>query len=92
MNGPIFYNQYRIGKDGKPFKMYKFRTMIVNADEELEKYLRENEEVREEYETYKKLRNDPRITKLGKFLRKTSIDEFPQFLNILNGTMSLVRT
>lgn len=88
--GPIFYKQYRIGKNGKPFIMYKYRTMIVNADEELEKYLSENEDMKEEYGTYKKLKNDPRITKIGKFLRKTSIDEMPQFINILKGEMTLV--
>ena len=66
--------------------------MVVNADEELEKYLAENEEMKEEYSTYRKLRNDPRITKVGDFLRKTSIDEFPQLTNVLNGSMSLVRT
>ncbi len=88
--GPIFYKQYRIGKNGKPFQIYKFRTMVVNADEELEKYLRENADIKKEYEEYKKLRNDPRITKLGKFLRKTSLDEIPQLLNILRGEMTLV--
>ena len=90
MNGPIFYCQYRIGKDGKIFKMYKYRTMIINADKELEKYLVENNQFKEEYSTYKKLKNDPRITKLGNFLRKTSLDEFPQFINVLKGEMSIV--
>ena len=89
-NGPIFYSQNRIGKDGKIFKMYKFRSMVMGADEKLEKYLEENEEARLEYKKYKKLKNDPRITKLGNFLRKTSIDEVPQFINVLKGDMSLV--
>ena len=89
-NGPIFYTQTRIGKDGKLFKMYKYRSMVVGADEILEKYLEENEEARKEYKEYKKLRNDPRITKIGKILRKTSLDEFPQFINVLKGDMSLV--
>ena len=71
--------------------MYKYRTMIVNADEELERYLLENEEMREEYNTYKKLRNDPRITKLGNFLRRTSLDEMAQLINVLKGDMSLIR-
>ena len=89
-NGPIFYTQTRIGKDGKLFKMYKYRSMVVGADEILERYLEENEEARKEYKEYKKLRNDPRITKIGKILRKTSLDEFPQFINVLKGEMSLV--
>lgn len=89
-NGPIFYSQNRIGKDGKIFKMYKFRSMVMGADEKLEKYLEENEEARKEYKINKKLKNDPRITKIGKFIRKTSIDEFPQFINVLKGDMSLV--
>jgi len=88
--GPIIYTQNRIGKDGKIFKMYKFRSMVVGADEILEKYLAENEEARKEYKINKKLKNDPRITKIGKFIRKTSIDEFPQFVNVLKGDMSLV--
>lgn len=88
--GPIFYRQKRIGKDGKVFTMYKYRSMIVNADKKLNKYLRENEEAKKEYEKYKKLKKDPRITKVGNFLRKTSLDEFPQFINVLNGEMSLV--
>ncbi len=88
--GPIFYTQERIGKKGKLFKMFKYRTMVVGADEILEKYLKENEEARIEYKTYKKLKNDPRITRLGKFLRKTSLDEMPQLINVLFGTMSLV--
>lgn len=89
-NGPIFFKQERIGKDGEFFKFYKYRSMVVDADDKLSKYLAENEEAREEYKKYKKLRKDPRITKVGKFIRKTSIDEFPQFINVLKGQMSLV--
>lgn len=88
--GPIFYCQNRIGKNGKIFKMYKFRSMVVGADELLEKYLSENEEARKEFKEYKKLQNDPRVTKVGKFIRKTSIDEIPQFINVLKGQMTLV--
>lgn len=89
-DGPIFYDQLRIGKDGKVFKMYKYRSMIIGADEKLFEYLKENEEARKEYKKYKKLKDDPRITKIGKILRKTSLDEFPQFINVLKGDMSLV--
>lgn len=88
--GPIFFTQERIGKDGKLFKMYKFRTMIVGADKELERILKEDKEAAKEYKKNKKLKNDPRVTKIGKFLRKTSLDEFPQFINVLKGDMSLV--
>ena len=89
-DGPIFYTQERIGKDGKHFKMYKYRSMVVNADEVLADLLEKDENARKEYNTYKKLKNDPRITKIGEFLRKTSLDEFPQFINVLKGDMSLV--
>lgn len=89
-DGPIFYEQLRIGKNGKHFKLHKYRSMIVGADEILKEYLSENEEARIEFEKNQKLKNDPRITKLGNFLRKTSLDEFPQFINILKGDMSLV--
>lgn len=89
-NGPIFYSQYRIGKNGKLFKMHKYRSMVVGADEKLKKYLEENEEARKEYKKYKKLKHDPRVTKVGEFIRKTSLDEFPQFINVLKGDMSLV--
>ena len=89
-DGPIFYDQLWIGKDGKHFKLYKYRSMIVGADEILKEYLSNNEEARIEFEQNQKLKNDPRITKLGNFLRKTSLDEFPQFINILKGDMSLV--
>ena len=89
-DGPIFYTQERIGQNGKIFKMYKYRSMVVGADEKLKHYLEENEEARKEYKKYKKLKNDPRITKIGKFIRKTSLDEFPQFINVLKGDMSLV--
>ncbi len=88
--GSIFYVQKRIGKDGKLFKMYKFRTMVENADKVLKDCLSKDEELKKEYRLYKKLKNDPRITKVGKFLRKTSLDEFPQFINILKGEMTLV--
>ncbi len=89
-DGPIFYEQLRIGKNGKHFRLYKFRTMVIGADEKLKEYLEENEEARKEFEENHKLKNDPRITKLGKFLRKTSIDEMPQFWNVLKGEMSLI--
>lgn len=89
-DGPIFYTQERIGKDGKIFKMYKYRTMVVGADDILKEYLAENKEAREEYKKYKKLKDDPRVTKVGNFLRKTSLDEMPQLLNVLKRDMSLV--
>lgn len=88
--GPIFYSQKRIGKNGKYFKMYKFRTMVIDADEKLKDLLENNEEMRKEWEENRKLKDDPRITKVGKILRKTSLDEWPQFLNVLLGQMSLV--
>ena len=88
--GSIFFAQNRIGKDGKVFKMYKFRTMIVGAEEELQRLLEENEDIKNEYEINKKIKHDPRVTKIGEILRKTSLDEFPQFINILKGEMSLV--
>ena len=87
---PLFFCQKRVGKNGKIFKMYKYRTMIQDADKVLEEYLKQNENARKEYEIYKKIKNDPRITKVGKFLRKTSIDEMPQFINVIKGEMSLV--
>lgn len=89
-DGPIFYDQLRIGKGGKHFKLYKYRSMVIGADKILEEYLAENEEARIEFEQNQKLKNDPRITKLGCFIRKTSLDEFPQFINVLKGDMSLV--
>ncbi len=86
----IFYSQVRIGKNGKLIKIYKYRSMIVNADKVLENLLKTDKEIAREYKRYKKLENDPRITKVGKFIRKTSLDEFPQFINVLKGEMSLV--
>ncbi len=88
--GPLFYSQERIGKDGKHFKMYKFRSMVADAEERLKTMLEQDEDLRKEFEETRKLRNDPRITKIGKILRKTSLDEFPQFINVLKGDMSLV--
>lgn len=88
--GPVFYVQKRIGLNGKLFKMYKFRTMVVGADKKLRTYLMEQPEASKEYKKYKKLAQDPRITKVGRFLRKTSLDELPQLINILKGEMSIV--
>lgn len=86
---PLFM-QSRIGKNGKPFKMYKFRTMHKDAEQILKDLLEKDEKLRTEWETYWKLKNDPRVTKIGSFLRKTSLDELPQLFNILRGQMSLV--
>ena len=88
--GKAIFKQKRIGKNGEPIYIYKFRTMIPNAEEVLEKMLKENPEVYEEYTRDKKLKNDPRVTKFGNILRKTSLDELPQLLNIFNGDMSIV--
>lgn len=86
---PVLYTQTRIGKNGKKIKIYKIRSMVPNADEILIKLL-ENPKYRAEWQEYQKFNNDPRITKIGRIIRKTSLDEFPQFFNILNGSMSLV--
>lgn len=85
-----FYCQDRVGLGGKTFRMWKLRTMLPRADERLEQYLTEHPEFREEWDTKQKLANDPRITPIGHYLRKTSLDELPQLFNVFNGSMSLV--
>lgn len=90
-DGPIIFKQKRLGLNGKEFNVFKFRTMVVGAEEKLKKLLEEDEAIREEYLTYRKLKNDIRIIpKIGSFLRKTSLDELPQFFNALFGSMSIV--
>lgn len=85
--GPIFFKHTRIGKDGKIIKIYKFRSMVNNAEDLIEEFTPEQmKEYRENY----KLTNDPRITKVGKFLRKTSLDELPQLINIIKGDLSII--
>ena len=86
----IMFSQYRIGKNGKLIKIYKFRSMIPNAEKELERLMKEDSKIKEEYLTNKKLKDDPRITPVGHFLRKTSLDEGPQFINVLKGEMSFI--
>jgi Undecaprenyl-phosphate galactose phosphotransferase WbaP len=88
--GPVLYANDRIGRDGRRFRMWKFRSMFTNGDEVLENYLDTYPEIREEYETTQKLKWDPRITRIGRFIRKTSLDELPQLWNVLTGDMSLV--
>ena len=88
--GPLFFEQLRIGKGGYEFRFYKYRSMVMHADEKLWEYLNSNPEAKEEYTKYKKLKYDPRVTRLGKFLRSSSLDEFPQMINVLKGDMSLV--
>lgn len=89
--GPIFYNAKRIGKNGKEFTCYKFRSMYTNGDELLTQYLAENPVAKKEWDEFQKLHDfDPRVTKAGKIMRKTSLDELPQILNVLKGEMSLV--
>lgn len=87
---PIIFTQERIGKDGKLFKIYKIRTMVPNADEILKQLLDGDENLRLEYKKNKKLEHDPRVTRIGDKLRRTSLDEFPQFFNVLIGNMTLV--
>ena len=85
--GPVFFAHKRIGKNGKIIKLYKFRYMVINAEELIKSFT--PEQMREYKENYK-LTNDPRITKVGKFLRKTSLDELPQLINIINGDLSII--
>jgi len=84
--GPVFFGQNRVGQDGKPFKMYKFRSMCTNAECLLEELRGKNEMSGPMF----KMKEDPRVTKVGRFIRNTSIDELPQLFNILNGEMSIV--
>lgn len=86
----VLYSQERIGKNGKIFRLHKFRSMVPNADEVLEELLEKNPQIKKEYSENKKIKNDPRITRVGYIIRKFSLDEFPQFINVFLGQMSLV--
>ena len=88
--GPVFFLQERIGKNNKPFNCLKFRTMHPEAEDIFENLIMSNKKLRKEFEKTRKIKNDPRITNIGKFLRKTSLDEIPQFLNVLKMEMSIV--
>lgn len=89
-NGPAIYGHERIGKGGRPFKCLKFRSMVTNSKEVLDELLNSNSEAKKEWDETFKLKDDPRVTNIGKFLRKTSLDELPQLFNVLKGEMSLV--
>lgn len=86
----IFLRQERFGKNGKVFKIWKIRTMVPHAEEKLEDLLAKDKQLRKEYQENKKLENDPRVTKMGHYFRRSSIDELPQLINVLTGSMSLV--
>jgi len=88
--GPVLYGHKRLGLNGKHFKAYKFRSMVIDADKQLQALLDADPRLKDEWESSRKLKNDPRVTFIGKILRRTSFDEFPQLLNILKGDMSLV--
>lgn len=88
--GPLFYSHVRIGQKGNPITVFKIRTMYMDAGEKLKNFLEKDRSAREEWETFFKLKNDPRVTRVGKWLRETSLDELPQMINIINGSMSLV--
>lgn len=88
--GRPLYSQIRIGKNGRHYRMWKLRSMVTNADEKLQYYINSDPEVKLEWERAQKLKNDPRVTYIGRFLRKTSLDELPQLWNVLRGDMSLV--
>ena len=88
--GPVFYTHERVGYKGKKIKVLKFRSMYPDADKRLKEILEKDPKAKEEWEKTFKLKNDPRVTPIGKFLRKTSLDELPQFFNVLKGDMSIV--
>ncbi|WP_281190733.1 sugar transferase [Novosphingobium lentum] len=88
--GPVFFAHRRIGAGGKSFPCFKFRSMVSNSAEVLERHLQDNAQARQEWAQDRKLRNDPRVTAVGRLLRRTSIDELPQLLNVLRGEMSMV--
>lgn len=88
--GPVFYGHRRVGRNGREFKCWKFRSMVIDADKMLDKILAEHPEMRAEWERDRKFSDDPRVTRIGKILRKTSIDEIPQFFNVLTGEMSFI--
>jgi lipopolysaccharide/colanic/teichoic acid biosynthesis glycosyltransferase len=88
--GPVLFPHHRIGYRGRSFRCYKFRSMVTDADQQLEDMLAANPVLRAEWEETRKLRDDPRITRVGRFLRRTSLDELPQLWNVLKGDMSLV--
>jgi exopolysaccharide production protein ExoY len=88
--GPITFRHRRVGRDGEPFDIVKFRTMVSDGDATLARALAQDDELRREWRETRKLRRDPRITRVGRFLRRTSLDELPQLVNVLVGTMSLV--
>lgn len=88
--GNPFFSQKRLGKNGRVFRIWKLRTMVPNAESKLQAHLAADPQAREQWDKTQKLKNDPRITRVGRILRKTSLDELPQLLNVLNGTMALV--
>jgi len=88
--GPIFYSHERIGRGGRSFRCYKFRTMYENADDRLKELLASDKLLKKEWDESRKLKNDPRILPIGRFLRKTSLDELPQFWNVVKGDLSIV--
>ncbi len=88
--GPVFYSHLRVGRYGRLFRCWKFRTMVADADERLRRLFEERPELRNEFDLAFKLRTDPRVTRIGRFLRRTSLDELPQFVNVLRGHMSVV--
>ena len=88
--GPIFYVQYRVGRGGRLFRFYKFRSMVVDADAALARFLDSDQQAMKQWSQFQKLERDPRVTPFGRLIRRTSLDELPQFWNVLKGDMSLV--